>query len=583
MPQAYIIIPPQGSDQADEWMRLGVEAQVSGQLGVAQQRYQQALRLDPRHALATQNLAIVFAQSNFLNEALLTIERAAMMDGVHGVIKMNWALMALESERIDEALQRADEALAIAPDDPACLFAAANIYGVAGMPDKSISMHEKVLAKDPKHAAAGPNACFATSLLAVGPEEVLRYRKRWWEANHFTGKIQPHQNDRTENRTLRVGYVGGDFKGHSAAYIFGNVLFNHSSAVEMYLYSSLPVDPATDPNTKKFQDACCNHVRDDGEFPLVPRSGSGGWSSNRWRDISAMSDEDADKLIRKDRIDVLVDLAGHTCGGRLALFTRRPAPVQVTAWGFAHGTGCPEVNYFFADPVTIPEAERVHYAEKIVDLPCTVTYSPPEHYHLKGTSNPPFKKNGYVTFGAYARYEKMSDACLKTYAEILRRVPDSRLEFKDNAYRRPYSIRRIIGLMPDIAQHRPLFSIATSHPDHLLAYQQADIVLDPFPHTGGVVGLEQLYMGVPIVTLYGTQAAGRTTSSVLTCLNRKDWIAKTPDEFVEIAVRLANDLPGIAAARKTLRQELLDSPVVKGYVGKVEEAYRAMWKEYICS
>jgi len=129
MPQAYVLAPPQGSDQADEWMRLGLEAQVAGQLGVAQQRYQQALRLDPRHALATQNLAIVFAQSNLLNEALLTIERAAMFDGVHGIIPMNRALMSLESERIDDALESAEKAVAIAPEEIPCLFALAQIYG----------------------------------------------------------------------------------------------------------------------------------------------------------------------------------------------------------------------------------------------------------------------------------------------------------------------------------------------------------------------------------------------------------------------------------------------------------------------
>ena len=113
MAQPYLIVPGQGSTQADEWIKLGIDAQMAGKLPDAQRHYQNALRLDPRHAIATQNLAIVFAQSNLVNEALLTIERASMMDGVHGVIQMNWALMALEADRIDDALKAARKGVEI--------------------------------------------------------------------------------------------------------------------------------------------------------------------------------------------------------------------------------------------------------------------------------------------------------------------------------------------------------------------------------------------------------------------------------------------------------------------------------------
>ena len=557
MAQPYMLVPAVGADQADEWHRLGLEAQVAGQLPLAQQRYQQALRLDPRHALAAQNLAVVFAQSNLLNEALLTIERAALCDGVHGVIQMNWALMALESERIDEALTAARRAVELNPKDTASLLALAMILATAGLPEEAVPVYNRILDIDPKHGAAGPNACFVGTLTTAGPAELLKQRQRWHAANKFTGKIEPHRNDKSE-RPLRVGYVGGDFKAHSAAFIFRRVVLHHTPAVETYLYSSLPVDPVADICTKRFQDV----------------------AGPRWRDIAAMNDDDAAALIRKDKIDILVDLAAHTNGGRLALFTRKPAPVQVTAWGFAHGTGCPEIDYFFADPVAVPQEERQYYAERIIDLPCMLTFDEPTDYNLKGMSNPPIRAKGYFTFGTYARYEKMSDLCLRTFAEILRRVPDAKLEFKDNGFRRPYSIRRVLAAMPDIAPDRLLFSIATTHPDHMLAYQQADLCLDPFPHCGGVVSLEQLYMGVPVLTLYGTQPAGRNTSCVLTAMGRTEWIARTPEEYIEKAVEWSERTKDLAAARKTLRDELLKSPAVVGYVEAVESAYLAAWKEW---
>ena len=555
MPQPFVLVRPQGSDQADEWMRLGLESQIAGNLPQAQSYYNQALRLDPRHALATQNLAIVFAQSSLLNEALLTIERACIFDRTHAVMRMNWALMALEADRIDDALKLGREAYAIS----ACTetrLALAMILGTAGLPDQALPLYNEILAEHPSHPAAGPNSCFLQTLLGIPPGDLLDQRRKWYEATRYTGPKAPHRNDRSLERPLRVGYVSGDFKRHSACMIFSAVAGAHTPAIQPFFYSTLPVDPATDPISKQF----------------VGLPG--------WRDIQTLTDEQAEALIRQDQIDILVDLSGHTNGGRLALFSRKPAPVQVTGWGFAHGTGMPEIDYFFADPVVVPEDERAAYAEKIWDLPCVVTYAPPD-YDIKGTSAQPYFQHGYVTFGAYARFEKLSDACLATFAEILRQVPKSRLELKDNSFRRPYSIRRVMEAMSDIEPERLLFSIATTHAEHMQTYQQADLILDPFPHSGGVVGIEQLYMGVPVVTLYGTQASGRTTSSVLTAMGRSAWIAKTPEQYIEIAVAMASDLRALADVRKVLREELLNSPVRKGYVEAVETAYRQMWAKWV--
>lgn len=553
----FIICQAQGSDAADEWTKLGVDAHARSDFPNAEARYRQALRLNPRHHLAQQNLAIVFAQTNRVNDGLLAIRRAAMIEPGFSIIRVNAALMHLQADRIDQALDNARQAVQMQPDIGSWTTLAL-ILATAGLPGEAVPLYNKILDQEPKHPAAGPNACFVQTLTDATPAELLKQRRRWYDANRYEGAKSPHDNDRTPGRVLRVGYVGGDFKSHSAAFIFKNVLLHHTPAVEMYLYSSLPVDPTQDGATKRFQKA----------------------AGDRWRDITALPDEEVDRLIRRDRIDILVDLAAHTNGGRLALFTRKPAPIQVTAWGFAHGTGCPEIDYFFADPVAVPEQERGDFAEKIWDLPCVVTMEEPQDYNLNGTSRAPMHANGYFTFGSYARYEKMSDDCLKTFAEILRRVPESRIQFKDASYTRPYSIERINKMMPDIAENRFLFSMATSHQEHLQAYQQADLMLDPFPHTGGVVCLEALWMGVPIVTRYGTQPSGRTTSSVLTVIGRQDWIARTSEEYIEIAVRLANDPGPLFAARKTLRQELVESPVIKDYALRVEEAYKAMFARW---
>lgn len=559
MSMPYVIMPPSGQDPADEWIKLGIAAHSTGNLPQAQQHYQQALRVDPNNAIATQNLAVVFAQSNLVNEAFLTIERATLFDEKLGVAYMNWALMALLNDQIDIALDKAKLGIAATPNAQTKM-ALALILSTAGMPDQGVEAYREVLKENPEDATAAMNACFSQSLTTATPKELLEQRQYWHAHHGYKGVKFPHLNLKDAGRPIRVGYVSGDFKTHSAAMIFKPAVLMKNDGIVPYFYSTLPVNETTDGQTKEFKE----------------------FAGDRWRDIAALTDEQAEALIRQDQIDVLVDLAGHTNGGRLTLFTRKPAPVQVTAWGFAHGTGCPEIDYFFADPVAIPQEERQFYAEQIYDLPCVVSFAPPP-YQLKGTSQLPYFKNEYITFGTYARYEKMNDECLGVFRDILLQVSDSRLIFKDHGIRRPYSIKRIRRLMPDIQPERLVFSIATTHPEHMQCYQQADLILDPYPHSGGVVCLEQLYMGVPIVTRYGTQASGRTSSSVLTAMGKTDWIAKSREEYVAKAVAMANDITMLNRVRKTLRDEFMRSPVVNGYAEKVADAYREIWRRYCAS
>ncbi len=571
--QPYAIQSATGSDSADEWVRLGVQFHEQGKLPEAMEKYGQALRIDPRHTTATLNLAVAQAQTpGQINDALLTIERAATLDDTTITIPTAHCLMALDAGRIDEAISVGRLAVSRAPKNANgnhARYALALCYPAAGHPEFAVPLYEEILKYEPQHGGAGPNLCFVQTLLPLNTEQTLNGKKRWYEANRYTGAKKPHANDRALERPIRVGYVSGDFKSHSAAFIFTGVVLHHSSDIVPYFYSTLPVDAENDIRTKRIQEV----------------------AGDRWRDCFPLDDDKMEALIREDQIDILVDLAGHTGGNRLAVFTRKPAPIQVTAWGFAHGTSIPEIDYFFADPIAVPDRERFDrfialkqtrcYEEEIIDLPCIVTMDDPAWYNTKASSPAPLKRNGYVTFGAYARYEKMSDDCLHCYKRVLQVVPDSKIEFKDHAYVRPYSIRRITEIMaPEVSADRLLFSISTNHLDHLRAYQQADICLDPFPHGGGVVVLEQLYMGVPVVTLYGTQPAGRTAASLLTLMNRKDWIAYSCDEYVEKAIALAENTKEMADARKVLRKQLLESPAVKDYVGAVESAYRRMWQRW---
>jgi predicted O-linked N-acetylglucosamine transferase (SPINDLY family) len=289
----------------------------------------------------------------------------------------------------------------------------------------------------------------------------------------------------------------------------------------------------------------------------------------------------------KDKIDILVDLSGHSTGSRLGIFARKPAPIQVTAWGFALGTGLPEMDYFFADPVLVPEEERHNFTEKIWDLPCVMTMDTAHIDCLPFDPEIPYWRNGHITFGCFGRYQKISDAYLDAVWQILLLIPDSKIIFRDFTFKRPYSVRRIMrslnaeGFLPEIEPSRLLFASGADWIEHIKAYQQADIILDPFPHTGGVSSMEQVHMGVPIITRYGRNTAGRLTSSLLTAIGRKKWIAADASEYIAKAVELAKDIPAIEFARKNLRREFVSSPVVSNYVESAENAYRKIWQAHL--
>ena len=572
-PQPFVLLPPLDPTLVfSEWLAVAIESHQLGRYPDAERQLRHALTLDPHSVRAYNNLACAYAAGSNYKEALLAVERAAQFsrvavaEGEHdeyckeqAVVLCNWALIALDLEQIDLALAKAEAAVLAHP----CVqtrMTLALCCPPAGTPERAIPLYNAVLDEDPKHYVAGMNAAFVQTLTAVPPQELVKQRRRFYEGQRQVGSGQRHHKLSLNGKPLRVGYVSGDYRRHSANSIFGGVVLHHSPRVEPYFYNTQPVDVQADIVSKRYKD----HVGDRG-----------------WRDLVGVSDDQAEELIRRDKIDILVDLSGHTGGGRLALFTRKPAPIQVTAWGFAHGTGCPEIDYFFADPVVIPQEERGHYAETIIDLPCVVTFEPPE-YVLSGISDSPSVKNGHITFGCFSRYEKLSTAYLATCQEVLLAVPGSKMEFKDNAFRQPYAVRRVLEIMDQIDPRRLSFRVGSGQRDHMLAYQHCDLILDPFPHSGGTCCLEQLWMGVPMVTLYGTQAAGRTASSVLTCVGRKGLIAHSREQYIEKAVFYATkQLDHIGRIRTELRQELLNSPVVKGYVTAVEEAYVNLIQERV--
>jgi predicted O-linked N-acetylglucosamine transferase (SPINDLY family) len=254
----------------------------------------------------------------------------------------------------------------------------------------------------------------------------------------------------------------------------------------------------------------------------------------------------------------------------------------VTAWGYAAGTGLSAIDAFFADPVVVPDDERRHFAEAVVDLPSALCFEPP--HDLPAVPPLPARENGYVTLGSFHRLARLTPDVLDLWARVVAAVPGSHMLLKCSGLDDAMARERIVATFArrGVAAERLTILGATSRQDHLAAYARVDVQLDTFPQSGGVTTLEGLTMGVPSVTLLGSGVTGRISASFLTSLGLSDLIAETPDEYVATAVRVASDLDRLAHERATLRGRLLASPVgdARAYTRAVEAAYRTLWRDW---
>ena len=430
----------------------------------------------------------------------------------------------------------------------------------------SVAAYRLAVAANPAGIVAWPGVIFAMDLHPHSLPAVRLADRRAFNARHcaaLTAEAAPHTNDPDPDRRLRIGYISADFKLHSAANVFLPVLRDHDHHnVEVTCY-----------------------WQQEGEADAITDRVEG--YADRWRVVNELDDQQLADLIRDDRIDILVDLSGYSNGNRLLALARKPAPLIMTAWGHVTGLGIDACDYILADDLTIPPEHEPLYHEQILRLPCTVAYEPPDD--VPEVAPPPKEINGYTTFGYLGRANKCSEAVWAVWAEILHRVPGSRLILKGNDYRdqafRAYITDFFIGLR--ISSHRIEFRGPSPRKHHLEAHADVDIALDPFPQGGGVTVLEACLMGVPTVAMLGNYLNGRIAPSILRAVVPDPYaasamIASTPAEYADHAVETAERTMTLQH-RLLLRRWLLDSVLVRPreYTRSVEAVYRAAWRRWV--
>jgi protein O-GlcNAc transferase len=516
--------------------------------------YRRALAIEPRNAEAYNDLGIALCAIKDFAGARQAYAQALALNG--DLVPAHVNLGQLLQAEFRDYLQAAEHYRAALALSPAQNQARINL-GLAlyehGLADAAIDCLRKALERSPEDALAHQFMLFMSNAL---PQRDLR---EWYAAHCLWGERHADRLTRFEHPAgqakarLRVGYVSADFREHATAGFVRTILAGHDpAAFEVFCYSN---SAEADRVTAGMQQHA--HV---------------------WRGINALDDARAAELIRADSIDILVDLSGHTRGTRLGVFARKPAPVQISYLGYLNTTGVAAIDYRITDASADPPGSERYHSETLLRMPQTLwCFQPPED--APAVAPPPAVKRGYITFGSFNHVAKLNAQVLGLWARLLQRLPGSCLQIlavpdvvAAERIRAAFGTKGVdparISTLPRLAREQ-----------YWRAHAGVDIALDPFPYTGGATTCESLWMGLPVVTLAGSFGFARSAATVLINAGLPDCVATDEQQYLDIAARLAADVPALASWRSGMRERLRSSPLLDapGFLTALEQLYRDAW------
>lgn len=540
-----------------ELITLGREQRERGDPGAALATLQTALRRDAGNAAAQVDLGLTYRALGRGDEARAAFERAVAGDPNSAPALMYLGNLDHEAGRQDDAAKAYRGALAVDAKNAAVHYNLALTLMALGEASAAVESFRRCLAEEPDYADARSSLLFALNLSdRASIEEVAAEHFEWGRrvADPLYSERE-FSNSPDAERRLRVGYVSADYFQHAAATFIHAFLARHDPRqceVFCYVNAALPAHGAL-------------------------------MYGHTWREIGMLDDAQLAALIAQDAIDVLVDLSGHTYGTRLLAFARKPAPVQMTFLGYPNTTGMRAMDYrltdVYADPPGVSESR---YREKLLRMPHSVWCFSPHAEGVPEVGTLPAVRNGYVSFASMNSVFKLNVELVGLWADLLRRVADSRLILATIA---PGSAReRILRTFTGkgVDAQRIEFRDRLPRDEFLALHNEVDIALDSYPCNGGATTCETLWQGVPVISLAGEAFQSRAGLSLLSSAGLPQLVAHSAADYLDIASSLARNRERLSELRRGLRRILRASPLMDAaaFARDLEALYRDAWRDW---
>jgi protein O-GlcNAc transferase len=510
----------------ETWVNASANALLAGKPDAAEHYARQAQQLAPGCAEAYLNLGNALAR---LGQGAKAIENYRYaLDLKPGLVDAYLSLgIALEQMgQVDQAMASYRKAVELNPN--------------------LTQAHSNLLFMRTHDEHADPKVVFAEHR-AFGERLEASLRDAW----------RPHTNVPDPERRLKVGFVSGDYRKHAAA-SFIEPLWKHldKGEIELFAYSNYPREDKVTARLKTYAD--------------------------RWSKVLGLSDDALAEHIRADGIDILVDLSGHTAYNRLAVFARKPAPLQISWLGYPGTSGLSAIDYRPMSRFAAPQGKLdALFTEKLLYLPSAAAPFQPDASAPEVNELPALER-GYLTFGSFNRPSKLGDRVVTLWSRVLSALPNSRMLIGsvDEAELRASLIERFSrhGISPDRLDFHPRRPMA----EYLALHHEVDVILDTFPYSGGTTSNHAVWMGVPILTLAGDRLSQRQGANLMARLGLHDWVVENEDDYVQRAVRAARELASLADLRAGLRTIRLENPHSQPdlLARCFASAFRAVWRRW---
>jgi len=567
--------------------------------------YQNALAINPKHYESLNNLGNILCKQMKFSEAVSCHQRALAInpDSIETLNSLAVALyklgkyeeaihfyrrvLALNPKLVEtinsiggiyyrqgkfaKAIKYYKQALSVDPEHIWAINNLGNVYKGKGLVDESIEYLKKIFEIRPDYAASHSNFLLTLNYSPSYDRASLFKEHQKFNEQHalpLAESIKPHSNERDPDKRLKIGYMSQDFRKHSVAYFIEPILANHDS--------------------EQFEIHCYyNHTQNDEVTQRLKKC------TNKWVNTVELSDEEIVEQIRKDEIDIMVDLMGHTGMNRILVFAKKPAPIQMTYLGYSNTTGLTTIDYLLTDHYVNPEGSEKFNSETLIRMPNSYfCYGPGDETKNVQVNSLPALQNDYITFASFNVRPKLSPQLLKLWSTILKEIPNSKLLLKSrnyadvvsqtDRYEREKIFEEYFADL-DVEFNRVIIEgFSPSMQEHLEMYHKVDIALDSFPYNGATTTCEALWMGVPVVNLVGETHVSLMGLSILSTLGLEELIAYTPEEYVDICINLASDLDYLESIRQEMRERMLASPLMDGqtFTRELEFHYRAMWQKW---